>query len=89
LTADNKLTKKKVARAVLHQLVRDLGSGDRRVFRGAIESLQASVVADLCEKAEYPSELLDTLRALVSISRAERKSYTREVIELLKKEWGD
>jgi hypothetical protein len=80
-------TEKRLARVVIRQTIKDLGGGDypslitaRRYIRSATFSMDR-------ENAGYPPELLDTLKGMVLLSRAERNFLSRQILKMLHENW--
>lgn len=76
-----------MAAAVVKTTVRDLASGDEKIFGPARTHLESSVFVGLCRCAGYPEGLLDTLRDVVQLSRTQRQALCRETLEILRNEW--
>lgn len=78
---------KKLARVIIRQTIKDLAGGDYTNRMTARRYIRTAIFSSDCEKAGYPPELLDTLKGMVLLSKAERHFTSRQVLKLLHDNW--
>jgi hypothetical protein len=84
--AVNKL-EKKLTREVIRRSIRDLGGVDASHCATARIYILGDMFLKDCEISGYPPELVDTLKEMVVLSGAERRYLSREILEILDREW--
>jgi hypothetical protein len=77
-----------LSRAVIRRAIKDLAGDVVADYMSAATYVNGATFSVDCENAGYPAELLDSLKAMVLLSRAERLFCQREITTLLDKVWA-
>jgi hypothetical protein len=87
MTVTNKPEIGIMERAVLRRLISDLGGTNELYFKDAADFLERPEFMEICERAQYPETLLDTLKEFVKQTAIQRKQMAAEVLEVLRSQW--
>ena len=68
-----------ISKAIIRQIIKDLGM-DNRAFYWASKYIESERFSVLLVNSKYPPELLDSLKELVLLSKAQRKISSRQIL---------
>jgi hypothetical protein len=77
-----------LSRAVIRRAIKDIAGDVVADYMSAATYVNGAIFSVDCENAGYPVELLESLKGMVLLSRAERIFCQREITALLDKSWA-